>query len=541
MRSSRLLLTELYSSLPQLENLVVLGVEMTAAEAHDARSFPFLLVEKQASHLKELEIRIDNDDDEVRPLIDIFPSFCTQDLHIPQLTTLTISAQLLNSLTHEQQIAAFFRTHSSTLRTLHIRGLWLASNSAVLPGLATVLDNSPTLTNLSLVPKYLQASHLGFLASSLPRLERLTLNIEYIISNSGGDAAIPSDIFPKWHESPDYTHPFVNEIKQCSSLQQWRLQDITIQRRSCCGVLVLWGLMRLCAEHVPSVCSFMDNGDMEVPIPANVPPTPAPTIFCDSWSTNCEYGGTINEDVLKRTLKRLLLAIDYLHSVAKIIHTDIQENNILFSIEGDSDLVEFEQQEKTKPSRRKTVGNRIIFESRDLIPTPDAFGHPMLCDFGEARFMKDAPCLGLIQPRQYRAPEVILDMPWDEKVDIWSIGMMIWDMFYGHNLFDYRGIEGEPSKTYHLAQMVALLGPPPKDFLQRSTTDALCEWFDEEGNWKAPIQIPDTSLEEAENRLEGEDKIHFLKFIRRMLKWKPEERSSACELLEDDWLKDASK
>ncbi|CAA7268405.1 unnamed protein product [Cyclocybe aegerita] len=160
----------------------------------------------------------------------------------------------------------------------------------------------------------------------------------------------------------------------------------------------------------------------------------------------------------------------------------------------------------------------------------------MLCDF-----VKDAPCLGLIQPHQYRAPEVILNIPWDEKVDIWSIGVMIWDMFYDHNLFDYRDLEGKPSTTYHLAQMVALLGPPPKDFLCRSTTDALWEWFDEEGNWKAQIQIPDTSLEKAESRLTGEEKLNFPKFIWRMLKWKPEERSSAHELLEDDWLKDASK
>lgn len=44
------------------------------------------------------------------------------------------------------------------------------------------------------------------------------------------------------------------------------------------------------------------------------------------------------------------------------------------------------------------------------------------------------------------------------------------------------------------------------------------------------------SLEDAERKLNGEDKTQFLRFIRRMLKWKPEERESAQELLKDSWL-----
>lgn len=36
---------------------------------------------------------------------------------------------------------------------------------------------------------------------------------------------------------------------------------------------------------------------------------------------------------------------------------------------------------------------------------------------------------------------------------------------------------------------------------------------------------------------EGEDKDLFIKFARRMLKWMPEERATAKELLDDPWLK----
>jgi serine/threonine protein kinase len=51
-------------------------------------------------------------------------------------------------------------------------------------------------------------------------------------------------------------------------------------------------------------------------------------------------------------------------------------------------------------------------------------GLPVLCDFGEAR-IGDKKHTGDIMPGIYRAPEVILGMEWDKKVDIWSIGVTV--------------------------------------------------------------------------------------------------------------------
>jgi len=58
----------------------------------------------------------------------------------------------------------------------------------------------------------------------------------------------------------------------------------------------------------------------------------------------------------------------------------------------------------------------------------------------------------------------------------------------------------------------------------------------ETGNWRGASEVPKRNLEEAEKRLEGEEKKLFLDFVRKMLKWKPEERSSAQDLLCDLWL-----
>lgn len=47
-------------------------------------------------------------------------------------------------------------------------------------------------------------------------------------------------------------------------------------------------------------------------------------------------------------------------------------------------------------------------------------------------------------------------------------------------------------------------------------------------------------LERRETSLEGEDKKEdrecFLRFMRKMLQWEPEKRSSAGELTEDEWI-----
>ena len=42
-------------------------------------------------------------------------------------------------------------------------------------------------------------------------------------------------------------------------------------------------------------------------------------------------------------------------------------------------------------------------------------------DFGSSCFTKDH-LSSYVQSRSYRAPEVILGLPYDQKIDIWSLG-----------------------------------------------------------------------------------------------------------------------
>ena len=85
-----------------------------------------------------------------------------------------------------------------------------------------------------------------------------------------------------------------------------------------------------------------------------------------------------------------------------------------------------------------------------------------------------------------------------------------------------------------MAEMVAVLGPPSVDYLQRTKTS--WEYFENTGNWKGAVEIPEISLEDSEEELSGENKALFLDFLRKMLQWVPEKRHTAKQLLNHSWL-----
>ncbi len=49
-----------------------------------------------------------------------------------------------------------------------------------------------------------------------------------------------------------------------------------------------------------------------------------------------------------------------------------------------------------------------------------------------AVMLKRRCCRRYVQSRSYRAPEVILGMPYDQKIDIWSLGCILAELFTGN-------------------------------------------------------------------------------------------------------------
>ncbi|PYI18366.1 hypothetical protein BO99DRAFT_433636 [Aspergillus violaceofuscus CBS 115571] len=158
------------------------------------------------------------------------------------------------------------------------------------------------------------------------------------------------------------------------------------------------------------------------------------------------------------------------------------------------------------PLSRKILKDRTIYATR-LFPTGD--GLPVLCDFGEARFGDQHNC-GMIMPDFHRAPEVILGFPgWDYQVDSWGVGMLAWDFISARLLITNHRRDGLRDDGAHVAELVALLGHPSREFIRRGTHGH--NFWDENGNWTDLVTIPDRSLEQAAADIEGEDPEDFLR------------------------------
>ncbi|KAL3434553.1 kinase-like domain-containing protein [Aspergillus tetrazonus] len=240
------------------------------------------------------------------------------------------------------------------------------------------------------------------------------------------------------------------------------------------------------------------------------------------------------EDMVRGALRHLFQALDFLHTEANITHCDLKASNIMLTIEDESIFEDFEKAEKEDPSPRKIANDeRSIYATRHFRrPRDNAWGYPVLCDFGEARIGSRHPH-EWIQPEIYRAPEIILELDWSHSVDIWNAGCLVWDMLEHKHLFNGQDEEGYTNR-YHIAEMAAYLGTPPVELQRRSSRSPLV--FTVNGHWKGSPPLPPITFENAEEKLQGATKTAFLKFLRSILAWVPDERKSARQLLDDPWL-----
>ncbi|KAI8211807.1 Serine/threonine-protein kinase SRPK [Colletotrichum sp. SAR 10_86] len=190
-------------------------------------------------------------------------------------------------------------------------------------------------------------------------------------------------------------------------------------------------------------------------------------------------GGRVPPTLLKGLVQGVLLGLDYLHTVANIIHTDIQDGNIMLSVKDANVLDALVEDEWDLPSARKIIKDRVIYASTGL-EIPDEPGDPVIADFGDAR-IDEGPFEfeEEVMPDVYRAPEIVLGVPWNEKIDIWALGLLIWDLLEGKLLFKTRLRDPTVSRAAHFARMISLLGPPPEDLLERGS--AWKTLFDEDG------------------------------------------------------------
>lgn len=125
-----------------------------------------------------------------------------------------------------------------------------------------------------------------------------------------------------------------------------------------------------------------------------------------------------------------------------------------------------------------------------------------------------------IQSRYYRAPEVILGLPYSLPIDIWSMGCVFAELASGTPLFP-----GQDERD-QLGKICEILGPVPPAMIAKSPRAR--EFFD--GTRLRSGHKPGSKLR-AILLSYGAD---FAALVERMLVWEPEQRWGAHRLLEED-------
>ncbi|XP_026051588.1 dual specificity protein kinase CLK4b isoform X2 [Carassius auratus] len=136
---------------------------------------------------------------------------------------------------------------------------------------------------------------------------------------------------------------------------------------------------------------------------------------------------------------QIFRAVQFLHR-NKLTHTDLKPENILF-VESNYDI-KYNSKMKRDERTMKRLDVKVV-------------------DFGNATHDHEHHT-SVVSTRHYRAPEVILELGWNQACDVWSLGCILIEFYLGLTLF-----QTHDSKE-HLAMMERVLGPIPAHLLQKT-------------------------------------------------------------------------
>ena len=228
---------------------------------------------------------------------------------------------------------------------------------------------------------------------------------------------------------------------------------------------------------------------------------------------------------------QLLQGINFLHNI-NIIHTDLKPENILF-VNSDYDKI-FHFPKNINESQTNNLYYCNI-KNADI----------RIIDFGSAvKIDKHKDSYGIINTRQYRSPEVILQCcPIDKKTDIWSIGCILYELYTGELLFPTHGNEEQ------LCLIQKSCGHYPEWMINDTNYKNLYKLF-----YKCPIHGNDfmIDVEKCGKAEEIKKSLDFQKitgefahpshkifedFIQFLLNVNPKKRPKASEALNHDFFK----
>jgi len=164
-----------------------------------------------------------------------------------------------------------------------------------------------------------------------------------------------------------------------------------------------------------------------------------------------------------------------------------------------------------------------------LLKNPTKSGIKVI-DVGSSCF-EDERVYTYIQSRFYRSPEVILGIPYDVAIDMWSFGCILAELYTGYPLFP-----GE-NEVEQLACIMEVCGVPPPQILETATRIKM--FFDANGN---PRLVPNSR---GKTRRPGSKDMQavlrtsetkYVDFLAGCLRWDSRERFTAEDALQQEWI-----
>lgn len=144
-----------------------------------------------------------------------------------------------------------------------------------------------------------------------------------------------------------------------------------------------------------------------------------------------------------------VIAYQLFHSIAfchghKLTHTDLKLENILF------------------------ISDSYFRDKKSRLYLPRNSLEIRLIDFGGATFESDHHS-SIINTRQYRGPEVILNLKWSYPSDVWSVGCILAELYCGELLFATH----QDTEHLHLIRKIVNAEQYPVHMMNHHTANML--------------------------------------------------------------------
>ncbi|KAK1757819.1 serine-threonineeeee protein kinase [Echria macrotheca] len=238
--------------------------------------------------------------------------------------------------------------------------------------------------------------------------------------------------------------------------------------------------------------------------------------------------------VIHRFTIQLLLALDYAHG-CDVIHTDIKPDNIFVKFRDTSQIesgylaqAPIPKQDRAEEAYTpiRSIRLRQFYFNEEDSRHVDQFGIA-LGDWGVSSWATK------------HLTENIQPAPWDATVDWWNLGALLLELYRAVRMFSGRvPPDGHYERKAHIAEIVDLFGPFPRELLKKGDQDIVREIFDDEGRSKGigPLGRPPLESEAFMPGLGEDDRKAFGSFLRAIMKINPADRLSTEDLLRHPWL-----